>query len=102
MAAQLYRLQGRPARLLVLVGQPDGGGGVQHLARGVLGQLGQADGLIHGIADDRVLEPVVGAGVPGDYPARGDVDARVELQVAQFLAELAGGGQCVAGRVVEG
>ena len=45
----------------------------------VLGELGEAGGLVHRVADDRVLQPAGRADLPGPHPAAGHPDADVHL-----------------------
>ena len=65
----------------------------------LLRQLGQPRGLVHRVADHRVLEAGLLADVAGDRLAGGDADRRLEaLDLArQALGELARGGQAADG-----
>ena len=57
------------------------------MTRFELGQFGQACRFVDRISDDRVLEPRLGADVPGDRPAGRHSDPEVVLaqHVQQFV-----------------
>ena len=62
-----------------VAGRRDRRPGREQPAVDVLGELGEPGGGVHGVADDRVLEPAVVADVAGDHLAGGDADAGPDL-----------------------
>ena len=75
---------------------PERGSGSQYPPGGVFGQFGEAGGLVHGVANDGVFEPVGTADVPGYHVTCGDANAAREFESLEFLAQFAGGGEGVA------
>ena len=76
-ATQLDALADLPVRRLLRRGQEHRARRTEDPRRLVLGEFGEPGGLVHRVADHRVLQALLGADVPGDGLARRDADTEV-------------------------